>query len=305
MPQGLTLLASVRQALAQVRGAYALAIVSRKEPDCIVIAKQSSPLVIGVGDGEMLCASDIPALFAHTRRVIFLDDGELAQLTAGEAHIETLDGKSVERAAKTVDWSPVAAEKSGFKHFMLKEIFEQPRAVEDTLRGRVLLETGDVVDAELGLDGEVARQIDRVVFLACGTSYHAALCGRYWVEQLARVPAHTELASETRYREPVFTSRDLVVAISQSGETLDTWAAVKAAKEHGAHILAVCNVLESAIPRMSHGALVHPCRTGNWCGIDQMLYDATGCPFAACDLARETQGLAEFASRGNLASITG
>ena len=192
---------------------------------------------------------------AHTRRVIFLDDGELAQLTAGGAHIETLDGKSVERAAKTVDWSPVAAEKSGFKHFMLKEIFEQPRAVEDTLRGRVLLETGDVVDAELGLDGEVARQIDRVVFLACGTSYHAALCGRYWVEQLARVPAHTELASETRYREPVFTSRDLVIAISQSGETLDTWAAVKTAKEHGAHILAVCNVLESAIPRMSHGAL--------------------------------------------------
>jgi glucosamine--fructose-6-phosphate aminotransferase (isomerizing) len=253
--QGVSLMAAVRQALTQVRGAYALAIVSRREPDCIVIAKQSSPLVIGVGEGEMLCASDIPALLPHTRRVIFLDDGELAQLTASEARIETLDGKPVERAAKTVDWSPVAAEKSGFKHFMLKEIFEQPRAVEDTLRGRVLLETGDVVDSELGLDGEVARQIDRVVFLACGTSYHAALCGRYWVEQLARVPAHTELASETRYREPVFTSRDLVIAISQSGETLDTWAAVKTAKEHGAHVLAVCNVLDSAIPRMSHGAL--------------------------------------------------
>ncbi len=253
--QGVSLMAAVRQALAQVRGAYALAIVSRREPDCIVIAKQSSPLVIGVGENEMLCASDIPALLPHTRRVIFLDDGELAQLTATEARIETLDGKPVERAPKTVDWSPVAAEKSGFKHFMLKEIFEQPRAVEDTLRGRVSLETGDVVDAELGLDGEVARQIDRVVFLACGTSYHAALCGRYWVEQLAKVPAHTELASETRYRDPVFTSRDLVIAISQSGETLDTWAAVKTAKEHGARVLAVCNVLDSAIPRMSHGAL--------------------------------------------------
>jgi len=253
--QGVSLMAAVRQALKQVRGAYALAIVSRREPDCIVIAKQSSPLVIGVGDGEMLCASDIPALLPHTRRVIFLDDGELAQLTATEARIETLDGKTVERAPKTVDWSPVAAEKSGFKHFMLKEIFEQPRAVEDTLRGRVSLETGDVVDSELGLDGEVATQIDRVVFLACGTSYHAALCGRYWVEQLAKVPAHTELASETRYRDPVFTSRDLVIAISQSGETLDTWAAVKTAKEHGARVLAVCNVLDSAIPRMSHGAL--------------------------------------------------
>jgi glucosamine--fructose-6-phosphate aminotransferase (isomerizing) len=253
--EGASLLAAVRLALAQVRGAYALAIVSRKEPDCIVIAKQFSPLVIGVGDGEMLCASDIPALLSHTRRVIFLDDGELARLTAGEARIETLEGKPVTRAPKTVDWSPVAAEKSGFKHFMLKEIFEQPRAVEDTLRGRIALETGDVVDAELGLDTEVARQIDRVVFLACGTSFHAALCGRYWVEQLSRVPAHTELASETRYREPVFTSRDLVIAISQSGETLDTWAAVKTAKEQGAHVLAVCNVLDSAIPRMSHGAL--------------------------------------------------
>ena len=252
--QGANLLDAVRQALKQVRGAYALAIVSRKEPDSIVIAKLASPLVIGVGEGEMLCASDIPALLAHTRRVIFLEDGELAQLSAHEAHIETLDGTPVLRAAKTLDWSPVAAEKSGFKHFMLKEIFEQPRAIEDTLRGRVMLEMGDVVDAELGLDGDVARQIDRVVFLACGTSYHAALCGRYWVEQLARVPAHTELASETRYREPVFTSRDLVVAISQSGETLDTWAAVKTAKEHGARVLAVCNVLDSAIPRASDGA---------------------------------------------------
>ncbi len=251
---GVPLMAAVRDALGKLRGAYALAIVSSQEPDCIVIAKQASPLIIGVGDDEMLCASDVPALLAHTRRVIFLEDGEMACLKAGEARIETLEGKVVERAAKTIDWSPVAAEKSGYKHFMLKEIFEQPRAIEDTLRGRVLLETGDVVDAELGLDGDVARQIDRVVLLACGTSYHAALCGRVWIEQLSRVPAHTELASETRYREPVFTSRDLVVAISQSGETLDTWAAAKTAKEGGARVLAVCNVLDSAIPRMSHGA---------------------------------------------------
>ena len=252
---GANLFDAVRESLARLRGAYALAIVSSGEPDCIVIAKQSSPLVIGVGENEMLCASDIPALLAHTRQVIFLEDGDMAQLNAGGVRIETVAGKPVQRKTKTVDWSPVAAEKSGFKHFMLKEIFEQPRAVEDTLRSRILLETGDVADQELGLDGEVARQIDRVVFLACGTSYHAALCGRHWVEQLARVPAQAELASETRYREPVFTKRDLVVAISQSGETLDTWAAVKTAREHGAYVLAVCNVLDSAIPRASHGAL--------------------------------------------------
>jgi len=252
---GASLLVAVRESLARLRGAYALAIVSSREPDRIVVAKQASPLVVGVGDGEMLCASDIPALLSHTRQVIFLEDGDLAELKAGEVRIETLAGKVVERRPKMVDWSPVAAEKSGFKHFMLKEIFEQPRAIEDTLRSRILLETGDVVDQELGLDGEVARQIDRVVFLACGTSYHAALCGRYWVEQLAKVPAHTELASETRYRDPVFTKRDLVIAISQSGETLDTWAAVKTAREHGARVLAVCNVLDSAIPRASHGAL--------------------------------------------------
>jgi len=249
------LMEAVRQALGQLRGAYALAIVSRKEPDCIIIAKLASPLVIGVGDGEMLCASDIPALLPHTRRVIFLEDGDMAQLTVAGARIETLEGKAVVRAEKTVEWSPVAAEKSGYKHFMLKEIFEQPRAVEDTLRGRILLESGDVVGSELGLDESVARNIDRLVFLACGTSYHAALCGRYWAEQLAKIPSHAELASETRYREPVFTSRDLVIAISQSGETLDTWAAAKAAKECGAHVLAICNVLDSAIPRMSHGAL--------------------------------------------------
>lgn len=252
---GVDLLSAVRKALVQVRGAYALAIVSSREPEAIVIAKQASPLVIGVGDGEMLCASDIPALLSHTRKVVFLEDGDLARLSAKGAHIETLAGEVVVRAPKTVDWSPVAAEKSGFKHFMLKEIFEQPRAIEDTLRGRISLETGDVIDSELGLAPEVAQQIDRVVFLACGTSYHAALCGRYWVEQFSRVPAHTELASETRYREPVFTKHDLVIAISQSGETIDTLSAVKTAREHGARVLAVCNVLDSAIARASHGAL--------------------------------------------------
>jgi glucosamine--fructose-6-phosphate aminotransferase (isomerizing) len=252
---GTTLIDAVRKALLQLRGAYALAIVSRREPDRVVVAKQASPLVIGFGDGEMLCASDIPALLGHTRRMLFVEDGEIAELTASGLRLETLDGKTVQRPSKVVDFSPVLAEKGGFKHFMLKEIHEQPRAVEDTLRGRLRLESGDVIDGELGLSPEIAGNIDRVVFLACGTSFHASLCGRHWIEQLSRVPAQCELASETRYRSPVFTSRDLVVAVSQSGETADTLAALKTARDMGAQVLAICNVLDSAIPRASLGAL--------------------------------------------------
>lgn len=249
------LFAAMRQALGQVRGAYALAAISRREPDRIVIAKSASPLVVGLGDGETLCGSDIPALLGSTRKMLFLEDGEMAELTAGGVRIETLAGVRVERAPKHIDWSAVQAEKGGFKHFMLKEIFEQPRAVEDTLRGRVNLADGDVVEGELGLAAEAARNIERVVLVACGTSHHAALVGHYWLEQLARVPAHTELASEVRYREPVFGPKDLVIAVSQSGETADTLAAVKSAREGGACVLAIANVLDSAIPRVSHGAL--------------------------------------------------
>jgi glucosamine--fructose-6-phosphate aminotransferase (isomerizing) len=203
----------------------------------------------------MLCGSDIPALLEHTRSVMFLEDGEMAELTQRGVRIETLAGEVIQRSPKRIDWTPVQAERGGFKHFMLKEIFEQPRAVEDTLRGRIRLDDAELVDSEFGLTPEVVRDIDRVCLLACGTSYHAALAGRYWIEQLARIPAHAELASEVRYREPVFTNRDLVVAISQSGETADTLAALRTARESGARVLAVANVLDSAIPRASHGSL--------------------------------------------------
>jgi glutamine---fructose-6-phosphate transaminase (isomerizing) len=246
---------AVRTALQKVRGAYAIAVLSGDSPDEIVVAKSDSPLVIGIGDGEMLCASDIPALLAHTRDVVFLHDGEVATLTRGGAVITTLDGTPVERAPKRIDWSPTQAEKGGYKHFMLKEIHEQPRAVEDTLRGRVDLVEGDVVGEEIGISAEVAKKIQRVCFVACGTSSHAAMAGRYWVEQLARIPAVVEIGSEVRYRDAVFSDTDLVVAVSQSGETLDTIAAVKTAKAKGAHILAVANVFDSAIPRASHAAL--------------------------------------------------
>lgn len=248
------LIDAVRAALGRVQGAYAIAVISARSPSEIVVAKADSPLVLGIGHDEMLCASDIPALLAHTRDVVFLEDEEIAVLTPRSIEISRLDGTPVQRASKRIDWSPTQAEKGGYKHFMLKEIHEQPRAVEDTLRGRVDLVAGDVVGAEMGLSEIAIGSIDRVYFVACGTSAHAAMTGRYWIEQLARLPAVVEVGSEVRNRNPVLGPRDLVIAISQSGETLDTLAAVKTAKAAGAHVLAVVNVIDSAIARSSSGA---------------------------------------------------
>ncbi|HUK43653.1 MAG TPA: glutamine--fructose-6-phosphate transaminase (isomerizing), partial [Gaiellaceae bacterium] len=221
---------AVREALARVRGSYALAVLWAAEPQRIVVAKNASPLVIGLGEGETFAASDVPAILAHTRRMIFLDEGEIAQLDAEGARIETLAGAPVARAARTIGWSPLQAEKGEFKHFMLKEIHEQPRAIEDTLRGRVSVEGAGVATELLGLDDPSARRIRRVVLVACGTSYHAALVGRYWIESLAQVPSEVELASEYRARGPLVDPNDLVVAVSQSGETLDTLEAVRVAR---------------------------------------------------------------------------
>jgi glucosamine--fructose-6-phosphate aminotransferase (isomerizing) len=247
---------SVRAALKHVRGAYAIAVLNGDFPEEIVVAKQDSPLVLGIGQDEMFAASDIPALLAYTRDIILLDDGEMARLTkSGISITKIADGTAVTRASKRIDWSPTQAEKGGYKHFMLKEIHEQPRAIEDTLRGRIDLQAADVIAGEIGVSDELAKKIGRVYFVACGTSAHAAMAGRYWIEQLARVPATVEIGSEVRYRDPVFLPTDLVVAVSQSGETLDTMAAVKAAKAQGAHVVAVANVLDSAIPRASDGAL--------------------------------------------------
>ncbi|MBI5516248.1 MAG: glutamine--fructose-6-phosphate transaminase (isomerizing) [Deltaproteobacteria bacterium] len=253
--RGLSLFEAVRATLAELRGAYAIAVLAGNDASKIVLAKNASPLVVGKGDGVMIAASDVPALLQHTRDVIFLEDGELAEITRDGARIERLDGTPVNRPPQRVHWSMMQAERGGYKHFMLKEIHEQPRALEDTLRGRVLLEESDLEASELGVTPEAARTLKRVVFLACGTSYHAALHGRYLVESVARVPAVAELASEFRYRDPVVGEGDLVVAVSQSGETADTLAAAKEAKERGAQILAVVNVQGSAIARMAHGAL--------------------------------------------------
>jgi len=249
------LFAAVQAALRHVVGAYAIAVVSRDEPEVVVAARNGSPLVVGLGEGEMLCGSDIPALLSHTRDMLFLEDGEVVELRASGVRIETVAGEAVTRKSKRIDWSPVQAERGGYKHFMRKEIHEQPEVVEATLRGRIDLAEGDVYAAEMGVTPEVAQSIRRVYFVACGTSHHAAIAGRYWMEQLGKVPAVVELASEVRYREPLFYPDDLVIAVSQSGETADTLAAVKAAKAGGARVLAVANVLDSAIPRVADGAL--------------------------------------------------
>jgi glucosamine--fructose-6-phosphate aminotransferase (isomerizing) len=252
---GKDLEAAVRAALQEVEGAYAIAVMSVSEPERLVVAKNASPLVIGLGEGENLCGSDIPALLPYTRRMIILEDGQMAVLTCTGVVITSLDGKPVEPLVRTIDWSPVMAEKSGYKHFMLKEIFEQPRAIEDTLRGRLDREHGDISAAEIGLTPEIARDIDRIHLVACGTSSFAAMIGRNYFERFARVAASVELASEFRLRDPVIGPRDLVIAISQSGETLDTLMAARLAKEKGARVLALANVMGSAIPRMADAEL--------------------------------------------------
>src|SRR5688572_1134740 len=193
---GADLVSAVRTALARVQGAYAIAVLSHHEPRRIVVAKSASPLVLGLGDGESFCASDVPALLPYTRDMLFLEDGELAVLEPTSVRVETLAGQPVQRAARRIDWSPVMAEKAGFKHFMLKEIFEQPRALEDTLRGRLDRERGDIHGDEIGLSPADAGAVRRVVLLACGTSHHATLAGRYYIENLAGIAAVAELASE-------------------------------------------------------------------------------------------------------------
>jgi glutamine---fructose-6-phosphate transaminase (isomerizing) len=243
------LAAAVRAALRQVTGTYAIAVVSAKRPDEIVAAKNASPLVVGYGHGENFLASDVPAILEHTRDVVYLEEGELAVLTADAIRIEGPDGAPLQRTPRKIAWSAVAAEKEGHKHFMHKEIFEQPRAVADTIRGRTLLEQGDVMLDGLSLTEEQALAAERLVVVACGTSWHAGLSGRLMIEALARLPVEVELASEFRYRDPIVGPRTLVLAISQSGETADTLGALKEAKRRGAMVAAVCNVVGSAIPR--------------------------------------------------------
>jgi glucosamine--fructose-6-phosphate aminotransferase (isomerizing) len=247
-----TLADAVRAALRRVVGTYALVVISDRDPERIVAAKNASPLVIGLGTTETFLASDVPALLDHTREVIYLEDGDVAEVMRGSATVTDRAGTAVSRPRRTIEWNAAQAEKAGHPHFMLKEIFEQPQAVTDTLRGRLSPETGDAVLDGIDLPITSFR---RVALLACGTSYYAALVGKFLIEAAARIPCEVDLASEFRYRDPVVGPGDLVIAISQSGETADTLAAVKEAKSRGATVLSICNVVDSAIPRASHATL--------------------------------------------------
>lgn len=252
---GKDLLSAVRAALARVRGTYALAVVAQADPDTIVAAKNASPLVVGHGEGENYLASDVPAVLDRTRRVTFLEEGDLVRLTRERVEIFDHAGKPVARTPRHIDWTPVMAEKGGHKHFMHKEIHEQARALVDTIRGRASVETGDVSLDGVSLDAQTAKSLQRVTIVACGTSYHAGLVGKHYIETLARIPVEIDLASEYRYRDPLVLPNTLAVAISQSGETADTLAAMREAKGKGARTLAVCNVVGSAITRESDDVL--------------------------------------------------
>jgi glucosamine--fructose-6-phosphate aminotransferase (isomerizing) len=239
----------VREALKEVRGAYALVVIKEEEPDKIVGVRKDSPLVVGLGEGEFFVASDIPAFLNYSRDVIFLDDGEMAVLTNEGVKITGPDGAPLKKGVKTVSWSPSMAEKGGFKHFMLKEIYEQPRAIADTLRGRLNAESGEVNLEEFGLDPVMLKEIERIFIVACGTSFHAGLIGRYMIEGLVRIPVEVDIASEFRYRNPIIGPQDLMIVITQSGETADTLAAQREAKRLGAKVLSICNVLGSTSSR--------------------------------------------------------
>jgi glutamine---fructose-6-phosphate transaminase (isomerizing) len=246
-----SLTAAVRAALTLVQGAYAIVVMNDDDPGALVAAKNASPLVVGLGQGENFVASDVTAILSETRQMIFVDEGEMVTVSRTGVEISDFEGKRVERPPRTITWSATQAEKAGFRHFMLKEIHEQPRAVADTLAGRVDLENDDVsLD---GIDLDVSA-VKRVIMVACGTSYHASLVGEFLIEGLARLPAEVDLASEFRYRDPIVGPGDLVVAISQSGETADTMAAIREAKSKGATILAISNVLDSSIPRLADHA---------------------------------------------------
>jgi len=252
--RGLGLADATREAVKSLVGSYAIVVLSETEPDRLVAAKTATPIVLGVGEGENFVASDVPALLDHTRRVLFLEDGEVAELTPSEVKITTFDGAVVERQPRVIAWDAVTAQKGGYKHFLLKEIHEQPQAIIDTMRGRIVQEAGDTqLDTEVA--AVVERPVDRIVLVACGTAWHACLVGKFFVERLAGIPCEVDYGSEFRTRDPIMDARTLLIVVSQSGETADTLAAVECAREKGAPVLAVCNVVDSSIARRATGVL--------------------------------------------------
>ncbi|HUO78130.1 MAG TPA: glutamine--fructose-6-phosphate transaminase (isomerizing) [Thermodesulfovibrionales bacterium] len=240
---------AVRHATKNVKGAYALAVLSEREEGKVVGVKKDSPLCVGLGDGEYFIASDVPAFFNYSKDVIYLNDGEMVVINDDGVMVTTMEGIPVHKEVTSIPWSPSMAEKGGYKHFMLKEMYEQPRAVADTLRGRFSLETGEIYLEEFGLREEDVKSIERIFIVACGTSWHAALIGKYLIEEIARIPVEVDIASEFRYRNPLIVPNDLLIAITQSGETADTLAVQREAKRLGAKVMAICNVVGSSSAR--------------------------------------------------------
>ncbi len=253
LAQGMDLLEAVRETIREIHGSYALVFLSQREPQRLVVAKNASPIVIGAGDGETFIASDIPALLEYTRDVAFLEDGEIAEVRADGFRILDADARPLKRTTKRITWDAVAAQKGGYRHFMLKEIHEQPQAVTDTLRGRISLESGAINLPELNLTEDRLARTRKIHLVGCGTAWHAALVGKFLIEELARIPAEVDYGSEFRHRTPLLGPDSLLLLVSQSGETADTLAALEVGRRQGAGILSICNVVDSSLARKSDG----------------------------------------------------
>jgi glucosamine--fructose-6-phosphate aminotransferase (isomerizing) len=246
---------AVRRSLTYMRGMFAVVLVSVEDPEKIVAVRNGPPIVVGLGNDEFFVASDIPAILAHTRDVVFLGDEEMAVITRSGVQFTDYQGRAVSKTTQRVMWDPIAAEKGGHKHFMLKEIYEQPTAARDTILGRVSLDRGQIFLADLNIPDETLRAVQKVSIIACGTSWHAGLVGKYLIEALAQLPVEVDYGSEYRYRNPIVAPNELAVVITQSGETADTLAALREAKRKGAHSIAICNVVGSMATREAEGTV--------------------------------------------------
>jgi len=253
--EGLSFEEAVRKAMKKVKGSYALAILYEGAPDTLIAVRKESPLIVGIGKDECFVASDIPAILKYTRNMIFLEDEEIAVLSPRGVKITDLEGKKITCQPKEIQWDAVLAEKGGYKHFMLKEIHEQPRAVTDTIRGRISLNKGELFLEDIQLSAKTLKALKRIVIVACGTSWHAALIGKFILEELCRIPVEVDLGSEFRYRDPIMDKDTLLMLISQSGETADTLAALREGKKKQVKSLSICNVVDSSLARGSDGII--------------------------------------------------